>query len=253
MPAVAAHYLLGQIVYENLEPKIKKLITDHKSLFDIGLQGPDILFFYKPLIKNRISTLGHNIHKEKAERFFVKALNKKAIKKEKLLVYLFGICCHYSLDRAFHPYVTGRSETETEHQAIEADFDYEIIKRYNLSIKRHIYIPVNVSFKAISRAYDDISKSEVKRAVHSMRRMIRFLEYRRIVTIAERLTNRKDLYSTLSINKRRTNPLGVQKMLLFFEQGVKDAHELIDELYKAYKNKSDNIKGFKENFIGVKP
>lgn len=48
MPSTYAHYRLGQEVLKNLPAKEKRLIEQHKELFDIGLHGPDILFYYKP-------------------------------------------------------------------------------------------------------------------------------------------------------------------------------------------------------------
>ena len=43
------------------------------DLFFIGLHGPDILFYYKPLIYNNpTSKLGHNIHNENSNIFLKK-------------------------------------------------------------------------------------------------------------------------------------------------------------------------------------
>ena len=49
MPSTYAHYRLGQKVLDNLTGGIKSTILNHKELYDIGLHGPDILFYYKPL------------------------------------------------------------------------------------------------------------------------------------------------------------------------------------------------------------
>lgn len=46
MPAAYAHYTFGKKVLANIEnPDIRRIITEHRALFDIGLHGPDILFF----------------------------------------------------------------------------------------------------------------------------------------------------------------------------------------------------------------
>ena len=63
MPAAYAHYTFGKKVLANIEnPDIRRIITEHRALFDIGLHGPDILFFYRPLKSNPVSKAGHLMH-----------------------------------------------------------------------------------------------------------------------------------------------------------------------------------------------
>lgn len=61
------------------------------DLFFIGLHGPDILFYYKPLIYNNLtSKLGHKIHNENSNIFFEKArsiIKNPIIKKNLYLIY----------------------------------------------------------------------------------------------------------------------------------------------------------------------
>ena len=54
MPSTYAHYLFGKEVYKNLGDNIKNMINQNKELYLIGLHGPDILFYYKPLQNNSI-------------------------------------------------------------------------------------------------------------------------------------------------------------------------------------------------------
>lgn len=71
MPAAYAHYTFGKKVLANIEnPDIRRIITEHRALFDIGLHGPDILFFYRPLKSNPVSKAGHLMHAEIAAPFF---------------------------------------------------------------------------------------------------------------------------------------------------------------------------------------
>ena len=39
---------------------IKKIIIENKELYDIGLHGPDLLFYYLPLKNNEINSIGYN-------------------------------------------------------------------------------------------------------------------------------------------------------------------------------------------------
>ena len=48
MPASYTHDTFGRIVYKELEGEIHWLIHKYSEFFRIGLQGPDVLFFYHP-------------------------------------------------------------------------------------------------------------------------------------------------------------------------------------------------------------
>ena len=62
MPASYTHQQFGNQVLNKLEnTTIKKIINDNLNLYNIGLQGPDILFFYQPLKKNPVNTLGNQL------------------------------------------------------------------------------------------------------------------------------------------------------------------------------------------------
>ena len=62
MPSTYAHYRMGQEVYRNLTGKPKQIIEKYKELYDIGLHGPDILFYYKPLFANPVNQVGYAMH-----------------------------------------------------------------------------------------------------------------------------------------------------------------------------------------------
>ena len=50
MPAAYAHYRFGQAVFSRLPAEKQKIIQAHRALYDLGLQGPDLLFHYRPLV-----------------------------------------------------------------------------------------------------------------------------------------------------------------------------------------------------------
>lgn len=51
MPAFYAHARFGNDVLAKLRGEIKEVCVKNYSEFSLGLQGPDYLFFYKPLSK----------------------------------------------------------------------------------------------------------------------------------------------------------------------------------------------------------
>ena len=68
-----SHYRMGQEVYRNLTGKPKQIIEKYKELYDIGLHGPDILFYYKPLFANPVNQVGYAMHDRPGIEFFRQA------------------------------------------------------------------------------------------------------------------------------------------------------------------------------------
>ena len=64
MPSTYAHYRLGQQVRRELEGNERKIIEKYPQLYLIGLHGPDILFYYKPLRPNPVNQIGYDLHPE---------------------------------------------------------------------------------------------------------------------------------------------------------------------------------------------
>ena len=59
MPTTYAHYTFGKKVLNELNIDIRDSININMELFNIGLHGPDILFYYKPLKSNKVNKLGN--------------------------------------------------------------------------------------------------------------------------------------------------------------------------------------------------
>ena len=94
MPSTYAHYRMGQEVYRNLTGKPKQIIEKYKELYDIGLHGPDILFYYKPLFANPVNQVGYAMHDRPGIEFFRQAslVMQKAENKEACEAYIYGFC-----------------------------------------------------------------------------------------------------------------------------------------------------------------
>ena len=66
MPAAFAHDLYGRKVYMEADPIIKRIIKKERYCFLLGAHGPDVLFFYKALGKNKVNQKGVRMHGCKA-------------------------------------------------------------------------------------------------------------------------------------------------------------------------------------------
>ena len=51
MPANYAHYRFGKQLLSGMCPNDRRSIQRFRRLYDMGLHGPDIFFYYNPLIK----------------------------------------------------------------------------------------------------------------------------------------------------------------------------------------------------------
>lgn len=131
MPTTYTHHIFGALVYQKLPEKLKTEIHRERMLYEIGLHGPDILFYYRPFQKNKVNGLGHAMHREEACGFFQHAKEKyQETKDEALLVYLCGFICHFMLDSTCHPIVSKYMERAgSSHAEIETDLDRVLMEK----------------------------------------------------------------------------------------------------------------------------
>ena len=79
MPAIYAHLRFGEEVAKLLPAPYKQLIQAYPEAFALGTQGPDVLFYHKPLKRNEIQARGPLIHTWSGETFFL-AQGEKLLK-----------------------------------------------------------------------------------------------------------------------------------------------------------------------------
>lgn len=137
MPAAYAHYRFGQLVLSRLPAEKQKIIQAHRDLYDLGLQGPDLLFHYHPLGHDPLKGTGLRMHEAPAEAFFRPAGEQlcRSRDSDALLAYLWGFLCHFALDFHCHPYIdAAEAAGGPGHLAMEADFDRSLLEEAGLPI-----------------------------------------------------------------------------------------------------------------------
>lgn len=130
MPAFYAHYRFGKDVLTALPEPLRKICTANRSLFDIGLHGPDIFFFHNPLIPNTVSKTGHHCHSVSGTEFLQRAaeVHRRTADPQAFLAYFFGFLCHLALDSVCHPEVyRAQKYTGVTHAAIETALDRALL------------------------------------------------------------------------------------------------------------------------------
>ena len=151
MPTTYAHYSFGEAIRSRLAGSTRQAVDLHLDLYRLGLHGPDFLFYYKPMSPNKLTVLGHRIHKETGAAFLERAVrialgignagpaSASAGAQEQggaalqmsgaALAYLLGFACHYLLDSACHPLVRQAQARGLMHNLIETEFDRVLMER----------------------------------------------------------------------------------------------------------------------------
>lgn len=135
MPSTYAHRRFGADVLALLPDGLRATLEQHRELYDIGLHGPDLMFYYKALQSNPVNRLGNAMHEQKGEVFFTRARTvvENAPDKDAALAYALGFVCHFALDSTCHPYVEAYvRESGVGHCEIETEFDNALMREDGL-------------------------------------------------------------------------------------------------------------------------
>ena len=111
MPSTYAHFKLGR---------------DVKNRYMIGLHGPDILFYHRPLVSDPVNAVGYSLHEKSGRSFFEQARDAVIVSENQAatLAYAYGVLCHFALDASCHAYVDEKIESSgVPHTEIEVEFD----------------------------------------------------------------------------------------------------------------------------------
>ncbi len=202
MPAAYTHYKFGQAVLAQLaqttdasvtanlhvpDVRLQHALSEYQDLFNIGVHGPDILFYYKALQKNPINHLGNAMHKVPARTFFEIGCKRiqDGISADATLAFLSGFICHLALDHACHSYVEYcvRS-TSLSHTEVETYLDRSYLlddgkNPLKSEITAHIR-PTDLAGEVIAPLFDSLGDTTVtpKDLTTSLKQMI---DYNRLL------------------------------------------------------------------------
>ena len=151
MPGFATHYLFGVDAYRNLtSTRIRNNLKQNHSAYALGLQGPDLFFYYLPSYLMHRQNIGALAHSQDTRAFFTYLLESRKLfegnraKQDIADAYILGFLGHYTLDCAIHPYVyaftgytpqtpPGNLKYFGQHAYFETEIDNVLLYR-----KKHI-------------------------------------------------------------------------------------------------------------------
>jgi len=183
MPSTYAHYRFGQDVRKLLPQELRSIVERHLPLYDIGLHGPDILFYYRPLGSNRVNQQGYQLHGRIAADFFRHGLElaEQAQDPEPCLAYLIGFVCHFALDSECHGYIEYKiRRSGITHTELETEFDRMLLEQRQLDpmetcLTQHI-APREGDTELISRFFENVTPEQIETSLQSMIRYNRLLQ-----------------------------------------------------------------------------
>ena len=175
MPTTYAHYKFGKDVMGALPKQFQKTIKNGRQLFDIGVHGPDIFFYYRVLTQNHVNMTGYELHDHPSDPFFGQAAKviEKAADKEAAQAYIYGFICHFALDSECHKYVEKMIHVSgISHSEIEMEFDRMLLTEDQIEpvsylATDHIH-PTLKNAEVIAPFFDVVTPAEVKKAPSSM-------------------------------------------------------------------------------------
>lgn len=124
MPSTYAHYRFGAQILPAMPAEIRRTVDRFRRLFDVGLHGPDIFFYYLPVTSTG-NDLAHKYHMQSGKDFFSRVCRMVRLEgSEAAQSYLYGVLCHYALDSVCHPFIHAECvEDPALHVRMEAEFD----------------------------------------------------------------------------------------------------------------------------------
>lgn len=230
MPSTYAHYRMGQEVADRVPEQTKRIINQNKQLFQIGLHGPDILFYYHPLVANKINAIGYGMHERPGREFFESAARVILENQEDsgYLAYIYGFICHFALDVTCHGYIDEKiAESGISHAEIEVEFDRSLMIEDGFDPVTHVLtghiIPSDHNAEVIAPFFSPTSSHEVKEALREM------IQYNHLL-IAPSKIKRQFLYALLRITGNYKEMHGL--MVNFQENpGCADSTRTLRKLY----------------------
>ncbi|MFV0381537.1 MAG: zinc dependent phospholipase C family protein [Breznakia sp.] len=182
MPAMYAHARFGEEVALLVAPSLQTTIRKYKQEYLLGLQGPDILFFYRPIIKTKVSNLGAVLHKKSAASFIEK--HKEMLqfygKESREYAYFLGFLCHFILDSECHPFIdTMGPKHNLDHLVMESEFEKMLLRKDKYNPYHYAYDTLlryeKQTLDAIHHFYPELTRLHLQESLSSTRFVKRFL------------------------------------------------------------------------------
>ena len=182
MPAIYTHYCFGEEMKKIYPAHLQSIIQEHLDLYEMGLHGPDIFFYYQIYHRNKLSQWGSLMHKKNAYDFFESSRHIILEKshREAKIAYMLGFIAHFALDYECHSYIEKKIKTShVSHSLIECEMDKYLLlqnqqKPLYTDLTKHLH-PNIENAKVIQSFFPQFTIQQILSTLQSMKTYNRFL------------------------------------------------------------------------------
>lgn len=130
MPSFLTHYACGVECFNNMKDGVvRSCISAHKSVYDMGLAGPDVFFYSFGEMSRGKKAIGGIIHRSRCGEFLRKLYETTrtfAGDDRKIAVaYFTGFLGHYELDSSAHPLIFHKAWNADQKVSYGLHYRYE--------------------------------------------------------------------------------------------------------------------------------
>ncbi len=179
MPAAYAHHKFGQMCLESMPSKLSEVCRQYRELYDIGVHGPDILFYYNPLSSNQVNRYGQALHQWTGEEFFqsTKSVYQEHPKNRKaMMAYLLGFLAHFILDAGCHDFINEEAEeSELSHNLIESRYEVYLMEldgKDPLKVDRSLPLHPTPGNAAVIAEFFPFEQGEILKALRGQKKVL---------------------------------------------------------------------------------
>lgn len=261
MPTTYAHWRFGDKCIRMLPDDLQNIILNNRAIFDYGVHGPDIFFYYNCLKHNEVNRYGSAMHDipYKDTLAQIKENFKKTENKDMALSYLLGFTCHFTLDSYCHGFIEKVDETMPySHGKIESQFDrYLLIKDGFNPVTKSVtdmFHPDKKMAKVISGLFNKFDEDIIYKTLKDQKLYLNLLKdnsdiKRFFLTTAMDIAgvpSFKDLLITKE-NVEELKPVNI-RLNKYFDMALKHYPVLADSLIGYLSDKNELNTYFKHNF-----
>ena len=261
MPTTYAHWRFGDKCIRMLPDDLQNIILNNRAIFDYGVHGPDIFFYYNCLKYNEVNRYGSAMHDipYKDTLAQIKENFKKTENKDMALSYLLGFTCHFTLDSYCHGFIEKVDETTPySHGKIESQFDrYLLIKDGFNPVTKSVtdmFHPDKKMAKVISELFNKFDEDIIYKTLKDQKLYLNLLKdnsdiKRFFLTTAmdiAKVPSFKDLLITKE-NVEELKPVNI-RLNKYFDMALKHYPVLADSLIGYLSDKNELNTYFKHNF-----
>ena len=261
MPTTYAHWRFGDKCIRMLPDDLQNIILNNRAIFDYGVHGPDIFFYYNCLKHNEVNRYGSAMHDipYKDTLAQIKENFKKTENKDMALSYLLGFTCHFTLDSYCHGFIEKVDETTPySHGKIESQFDrYLLIKDGFNPVTKSVtdmFHPDKKMAKVISGLFNKFDEDIIYKTLKDQKLYLNLLKdnsdiKRFFLTTAmdiAKVPSFKDLLITKE-NVEELKPVNI-RLNKYFDMALKHYPVLADSLIGYLYDKNELNTYFKHNF-----